>query len=272
VRGSIVDITQRRRTEAELQRYRDGLEQRVQERTAELIAAQQELVRKERLATIGQLTGTVSHELRNPLATIANSFATLRAQLGETQPAQRRTLARIDRSIARCVRIIDELLDYARVQEPEFREIEVDPWLDSMLGEIEVPRGVEFERALHSGARVRLDPDRLRQAIVDLVQNAFQALLERDDGGKVNRVSIATACEGEFLELCVQDSGPGVPLAVRERIFEPLFSTRSFGVGLGLPLVVRVAEQHRGTLTLDASPQGGARFTLRLPLRSPDPG
>jgi PAS domain S-box-containing protein len=268
VRGSLTDISGRRRTERELARHREQLEERVAERTRELVAAQRELVRNERLVAVGELIGTVSHELRNPLGTISASFATLRSRFQGEDERTERIFERIARNIARCDRIIHELLDYARMQDLSLESVDVDRWLRSVTDELEVPRGVSLRLSLQSGRRARLDPERLRQAVLNLLQNAFQSVVECDDGSASNEVHLIASAAPGWLEIRIADSGPGVAEDARERIFEPLFSTRSFGVGLGLPLVRRIAEQHGGGVELERG--SGTVFVLRLPLDAGD--
>ncbi len=264
VRGSIVDVTERRAVEHELARYRNRLEALVEERTDELMTAQQELMRSERLAAIGELIGTVSHELRNPLGTVSASFDVLRRRLGDLDESTVRVLERIERNIARCVLIISELLDYARMRELSCSQVDVDRWLSHLVGETEVSPGVRLTHRLGAGVEANLDPDRARQAMVNLLQNAAQALAEGDAHG--GEICVSSRVRGDWVEIAVADDGPGIAPEVRDRIFEPLFSTRPFGVGLGLPLVRRIVEQHGGELVVESTPGAGARFTIRLPV------
>jgi len=265
--GVVDNITEARRAQRELERYREHLEELVEARTAELVSAQDELMRAERLAAIGQLTATVSHELRNPLGTIRTSFQALRPgiELADDERT-RRAVERIERSIDRCVSIIEELLDYTRARALKLETVDLDDWLPRALSDIEPPEGVRLEVSPSSRARVRIDSNRIHQALVNLAQNAFQSLAENATGS-APRVVISTSCDEDRVAVHVHDSGPGVAPDVRARIFEPLFSTRAFGVGLGLPLVRSIAEQHGGAVTYGApgAPEGST-FTLHLPL------
>ena len=134
---------------------------------------------------------------------------------------------------------------------------------------------IEFLRPQAAAAQLTLEPEltemprlsadepKLRQSLVNLVLNAIQAT---PAGGTVR---IVAGIDGAAVCICVDDSGPGVPEAVRSRIFEPFFTTKDAGSGLGLPLVHSIVQQHGGTLALETSPAGGARFRVRLPITQP---
>jgi PAS domain S-box-containing protein len=261
----VVDITERKSAEQELSRLNAELEQRVEKRTAELRAAQEELLRRERLATLGQLTATVSHELRNPLGAMRSSIYVVEKKLESADARLLQAVARISRSISRCDRIIDELLDFTRIRELEIRSIDLDDWLCNVLNELPVPKGIRIERQFGAqGATVPADPDSLRRAVINVYDNACQAMqgAELDTGP---RLTVRTGICGGRAEIIIADNGPGIPQDKMDRIFEPLFSTKSFGIGLGLPVVRQIMEKHGGAVEAGASQEGGARFTLWLP-------
>lgn len=267
------DISARKRTEEELARHRERLEELVEERSRELKEAQQELVRSERLAAIGQLTGTVSHELRNPLGTIRSSFAIVGNHLQTTHGPVARALERIERNIDRCVTIIDELLAYTRVRDIHLEAVAVDDWLTDQIVDEDVPHTISVVLDCQSGATLLMDRERLRRAILNLLQNAWQAFTESEHECAQPTVAITTRLEDQYLTLSIADNGPGIPEDIRERIFDPLFSTKSFGVGLGLPLVRQIVDQHGGEITVDTALGEGTTITLRLPLsREQAPG
>ncbi|MCK5366030.1 MAG: PAS-domain containing protein [Gammaproteobacteria bacterium] len=264
------DITARKRAEEELARHRKRLEALVEERSRELEEAQRELVRSERLAAIGQLTGTVSHELRNPLGTIRSSFAIVSNHLQATHGPVSRALDRIERNIDRCVTIIDELLAYTRVRDMHLEHVAIDDWLTDLVVDEDVPHAISMVLNCQSEATVSIDRERLRRAILNLLQNACQAFTESEYECTQATVAISTRMVDGSLAIHVADNGPGIPEDIRERIFEPLFSTKSFGVGLGLPLVRQIVEQHGGEIAVDTALDEGTTITLSLPLTSPD--
>jgi PAS domain S-box-containing protein len=259
------DITERKRNEDELARHRRHLEELVRERTRELEEAHDELVQNERLATLGQIIGTVSHELRNPLGTIQTSAYTLRSQAKSPPPAMLRSLERIERSIRRCVIIIEELLAYSRVRPLVRVPVRLGGWVDAVLAELDLPEGVRLETELDSDAVVRIDPERLQQALVNVCQNAYQAIAGDDEHG-AGAVGVRAAVDGRTLNIRVSDTGPGIPDEILGRVFEPLFSTKSFGFGLGMPLVQQIAEQHQGEVKVESRPGVGTTVILNIAL------
>ncbi len=256
------------------------LERRVEERTAELRASQAELVRKERLAALGQLTATVSHELRNPLGAMRPSLYLIRRLLGpevaEGPPSKiHQALERVERGIKRCDHIIDDLLDFTRVKKLELRPTQIDPWLASLLDELTVPEPIELQRDFAAGDQlVALDAERFRRAVINVFENGCQAMLPEDSdrpASNGSRLTVSTRIHEDRLELAVADTGPGIPPEVLPRIFEPLFSTKGFGVGLGLPTARQIVEQHGGRIEIEATQGRGTRVLLCLPsFASPD--
>ena len=260
------DITARKRTEEELARHRKRLQKLVEERSQALEEAQRELVRSERLAAIGQLTGTVSHELRNPLGTIRSSFAIVGSHLQATHGPVARALERIERNIDRCVTIIDELLAYTRVREIHLEAVLIDDWLTEQVIDEDIPHAISVVLDCQSGTTMFIDRERLRRAILNVLQNAWQACTESEHRCAQPTVTVSTRVEDGHLALRVADNGPGIPEDIRERIFEPLFSTKSFGVGLGLPLVRQILDQHGGEIRVDTTLGEGTTITLTVPI------
>ncbi|HEY1506945.1 MAG TPA: ATP-binding protein [Stellaceae bacterium] len=248
--------------QAEIRAFNETLERRVIERTEQLEAAQQQIVRKERLSALGQLTATVAHELRNPLSSIRNTVFTIKEALVGRAADFTRPLGRIERSIERCDGIISDLLDYTRSHELNLRPVAADAWLDEVLTEMQIPDGIALARDFDAGRiRLAIDSERMRRVVINLVENAVQATA--DIAGK-RRIVVATRALGETYELTIDDSGPGIPEDVLPKIFDPLFSTKSFGTGLGLPTVKQIVEQHGGSVAIANAPHGGARALVRL--------
>lgn len=223
---------------------------------------QQQLLRKERLATVGQLTATVAHELRNPMGTVQNTLYLLARKLSGEDPDTVGLVERIDRNIKRCDVIITELLDFTRDREVLLVPTVIDSWLARLLDKYEFPRGVELVRRLTTGARVPIDIAYFKSAVINILNNAVHAAQEQHPGG--GRVEVGSVVEKGRVGVVISDNGPGVAVENRERVFEPLYSTRVYGVGLGLPTVKKIMGKHAGEVCLDSDPAGGTRVTLWL--------
>lgn len=234
---------------------------------------QEQLAVQQKMATVGQITATVSHELRNPLGTIRTSVFSLKERLAAGNAGDVRTLERIERNVVRCDNIINDLLDFSRTRTSSPEPTDIGPWLRELVDELTKPDWlrVELELAL-DGVVVALDQDRLRRAVINVVDNAVQAVqhsqanVDPPDGC----LRVAACVEGEpaaeRLVIRVRDTGPGIEPEVRGRIFEPLFSTKTYGVGLGLPTVQQILEQERGGVEIASAPGEGTEVTLWLPL------
>lgn len=258
-------VESRAEAEATVRQLNEELEQRVESRTAELRAAQRELLQKERLATLGELTATVSHEIRNPIGIVRNALFVLRRRAAADDTKTARTLDHAEEGIACCDRIIDELLDFSHPRELSTEPQPLDSWIESFLAEEPLPETIELRVTLGSGdAAVAIDSERLRRAILNLLDNARQAaeanLLEREQP----LIEVITHARDEVVEIVIADSGVGFGADELERAFEPLYSTRTFGTGIGLTVVRQIVCQHGGDVTLENG-ERGAVATITLP-------
>lgn len=248
-----------------LARHQEHLEALVRERTAALEQAQADLIRKERLATLGQLIGTVSHEIRNPLGTIRGSVFSI-GQMLKKQDYSRiePVLARAERNIIRCDRIIEELLDFTRTRRLDRQPTALDAWLKDMLEDLPLSEGIICAWDLKADAMVSIDREQLRRAIINLVNNATQAMSEEEAPGNVLRITSVRV--GSDVEIAIADQGAGIPPEYMEKIFEPLFSTKGFGVGLGVPIIKDIIEVHGGRLTYESTVREGTTVRIWLPV------
>jgi PAS domain S-box-containing protein len=238
------------------------LERRVEERTSELRAVQADLVKATRLSTLGQLTATVAHELRNPLSAIRNSIFSVGEIAASRGIDLERPMQRIQRSIDRCNRLVSDLLDYSRTRELTLRSQTIDDWLGEVIAELGPPDGVSLELDLKSGGgQARIDDERLRQVVVNLYENAVQAM----EATPSPRLAVRTHVQHHRIEIVFEDNGCGIAPEHLGKVFEPLFSTKPFGTGLGLATVKQIVEQHGGAIELASTPGTGTRATIRLP-------
>jgi PAS domain S-box-containing protein len=261
--GIIHDITRLKSVEDALRVANEELERRVRERTTELLAAQEELVRKERLAVLGQLAGSVAHQIRNPLAAIINAAVVLRKSLpAEAGSDAAQALSAIDEEVWRANRIIVDLLDYARVRPAVARTIGVAELLESTLAADPPPRSVTLRLDLDDDLPpLAVDPVQTQLALGNLVRNALEAM---QDGGELHiSASRRDACS---VRIGVADSGPGLDESVLPRLFEPLVTTKPMGVGLGLATSRSLIDNQGGSLALVPGEARGATFEVILPI------
>ncbi len=218
----------------------------------------------ERLATIGQFAASIGHELRNPFGVIESSLFLLRQHLGpETASAPQvvKHLDRIGGEVIRANKTIHDLLDLARNRPPRCHPTELRRLVES-AGEVALlPPTVQLKvTATPHDLAVQVDPDQIRQVLVNLFTNAAQAMPK---GGRIEVAAEALPATGAA-SIRVHDDGPGIPVEVRHRVFEALFTTKVKGTGLGLALCRRIVEAHGGSIQLAPSDTGAA-FVLVLP-------
>lgn len=267
--GIIRDVTDRKKTAMELEKHRENLEGLVAERTQELMDTQTELVRKERLATLGQLTATVSHELRNPLGAMRPSLYIVQKTTDPKNEKLQQAVERLDRNISRCDHIIDELLDFTRITSLEMSDVVIDEWMQRLIDEQVVPEGIKLIRDLNlDGFKSSIDTHRLRRAIINVIDNGCQAMQDESShciNVKNPELTITTRDQGSQIEIAIRDTGSGIPDDVFPHIFEPLFSTKGFGVGLGMPTVKQIVEQHGGNVDIESKVGEGTTVRLLIP-------
>lgn len=248
------------------------LEDRVRERTRELEAAmaalraaQEQLVRRERLAILGQLAGGVGHELRNPLGVMTNAVYYLELIQDDVTDDVREYHGILRAQIGLAEKIIGDLLDFARVRPPQRSEIPLVAIVEEQLRRLVCPANIRVELDFAPDlALPHVDPVQVGQVVFNLILNAIQVM---DIEGGV--LTLRGAADGSSaVMLMVEDTGPGIPFELRGQIFEPLFTTKARGIGLGLAVSRGLAEANGGTLILSHESTGGATFVLTLPVRT----
>jgi signal transduction histidine kinase len=220
----------------------------------------EELARKERLAILGQLAGGVGHELRNPLAVLATSVYFLTMALGDNaDPKIQKHLGIIDQELNNANEIITNLLDFSRVRQPDSVKVSLRELLQNALarydfGSIEVEQNIK-------DIEVVADAGQVRQVVINLVTNALQAMSE---GG--GRLLIETGQSGGEAWISIKDSGTGIEPAILEKIFQPLFTTKAKGIGLGLAVCESLIKANGGKITVRSEVGKGSTFTIHLPV------
>jgi PAS domain S-box-containing protein len=268
--GAISDITRVKAVEEALRLSTELLERRVAERTHALALAQDDLVRKERLAVLGRLAGGVAHQVRNPLAAIKNAAYVLQRRVREAEPqpftdaAARDDVTQaieiIHDEVQRANQIITDLLDYARVRVPVRRLTAIGELIDRALEAQMLPPTIAVVRNLPELPAVALDGDQLRGALYNIIRNAIEAM---NDGGTLT--VDAELREGAVV-VRIADTGEGIPAEVRARLFEPLVTTKLLGLGLGLVTARTLIEGQGGAIRLVEREGPGACFEVSLPL------
>jgi signal transduction histidine kinase len=243
------------------------------DKMARLKQAQDELIDKRRMEQLGQLTATIAHEIRNPLGSVRTSAFLLEKKLANKNLGVEQQIDRINKGVVRCDNIITQLLDYSRTKSVQSKPVKLDDWLETLVGEEaqRLPLKVEIECELGLGElEVPVDPARLQRAVTNLLNNASEAMMtEHRPAGDTRpfAIRVSTSIENDMIALRVQDTGPGISAENLAKVREPLFTTKSFGTGLGIPAIEQIAQQHGGRLDIQSELGHGATFTVYLPLR-----
>lgn len=258
------DITNRKLAELTQQSYAVQLEEVVRERTEELEEAQEELIRKEKLATLGQLAGSVGHELRNPLSVISNAIYFLKMLHSSADETTREYLGIINTEVSKSEKIISDLLNFSRTgltAHVEKERVEVSALVASALEEH--PPKESVTASVHLPANlppVFVDSQQINQVLVNLITNACQAMSEK------GTLTIEAKEKGEDVLLSVTDTGCGIAAENMQKLFEPLFTTKAKGIGLGLAVSRNLVEANGGRIEVKSKVGQGTTFILTLPV------
>jgi two-component system NtrC family sensor kinase len=261
-----------RKAKGDLDSLMHGLEREVQERTAALRAAQDQLVRNEKLSSLGKLSASIAHEINNPLAGILTFSKLIVRTLDQGVPddATRAALIKhlhlVQRETERCTAIVRNLLDFARERPLAVKDVDVNEVVEEavllLANQIRI-QGVTLEKRLGAIPVVSADFGQLRQACVNVIMNAIEAM------GRGGRLEIESALVdgGRWVEVAFTDTGPGIAPEHLTKIFDPFFTTKERGTGLGLSVVYGIVERHGGKVDLTSEAGKGTRMAFRIPPR-----
>jgi len=261
---------------AEINQDAQELEAKVAERTAQLQQAQRQLLKADRLASLGQLAASVAHEINNPLSGVLN-FSALMGRIlkedgipRERVPEFRSYLERVTEQTARAGRIVSDLLAFSRRSKPQRAPSDLNAIVRSTVGLVShklkllnVEAALELDGTL---PRLPCDASQIQQVVLNLVMNAAEA--KRSPGRGHVVVTTRRSEDGHAVLLEVADDGPGIPRENLDRIFDPFFTTKEEGksLGLGLSVVYGIVEAHGGTIDVHSVVGQGTTFSVRLPL------
>ncbi|HJV36060.1 PAS domain-containing protein [Geomonas sp.] len=254
------DVTKRKAAEDKLAKLNEELERKVAERGGQLLKAQEELVRREKLATLGQLSGIVGHELRNPLAVMSNAVYVLKMINQEAGEDTRQYLDIIKNEIDNSLRIIGDLLDFASVKAPRAIPTPAGQLVQETIEKCSIPKEIELKVQIPSSLPLlKVDHQQVRQVLQNLISNAVQAM---SAGGTLR---ISARQDGEAVLISVADNGEGITAENLDKIFQPLFTTKPKGIGLGLVVCKNLAEANGGSIEVSSRPGEETVFTVTLP-------
>jgi PAS domain S-box-containing protein len=254
-------IEQLNEANTRVEKYAGKLETKVEERTQELVEAQNRVLRAERLAAIGELAGMVGHDLRNPLTGIAGAAYYLKVK-GQSKMSEKEKemLATIENSIEYSNKIISDLLDYSREIKLDRRETDPRSLLEEALARIEVPTGITIVNKTESEPRIRIDEDKMQRVFTNLIKNAFDAM---PNGGVLTIKSEKTENQASF---SFMDTGTGMSGETLQKLWTPLFTTKAKGMGFGLPICKRLIEAHGGKICVRSQIGKGSTFIITIPI------
>jgi PAS domain S-box-containing protein len=244
-----------------LREARERLEQKVDERTRELKKSQEQLLKAQRLAVIGELAGMVGHDLRNPLTSIAGATYFLKKRSNLTDRKTAEMLELVEKNISYSNKIINDLLEYSREIKLDVVERSPKSMMSEALSIVEKPNNIQIVDLTKPAPRMIVDPEKLKRAFVNLIKNAFDAM---PSGGTL---TITSKKANGNMQVQFSDSGLGMKKRTMEKLWTPLFTTKAKGMGFGLPICKRIIDAHGGSINVRSVFGKGTTFTVTLPLK-----
>lgn len=246
----------------ELQTWGRTLETKVEQRTRELERMQAQLIRSEKLASLGEIVAGIAHELNNPLTGVL-VLASLMEKEGNLDPEVKEDLGTIVHETKRCARIVKGLLDFSRETAPQMVPADLNNVMEkslALIGTQSIFHDVRIVRDYQDPLPpAMVDPNQIEQVFINMLLNAAQAM---PAGGTL---TLTTRAAGPQLTVAIADTGTGIPPEHQRRIFDPFFTTKERGTGLGLAVSYGIVENHGGRIDLESEPGKGTTFTIRLP-------
>lgn len=252
-----------RRSEEQIRKLNEELESKMRERTQQLVAAQDELLRKEKLAVLGQVAGSVGHELRNPLGVMNNAVYFLQTVLADADETTKEYLDLIKNEIVASERIVSDLLDSVRTKPPTRGIVGAQEMIEHTLRKCDVPASVTVKLDIPSTLPPLLvDALQINQVLRNLISNGVEAM---PDGGTLQIQAFENKQDGTVM-VNVRDSGIGMTQEQLGHLFQSLYTTKARGIGLGLVVVKNLTEANGGTIAVQSEAGEGTIFTVTLPV------
>ena len=261
------NITERKDMEEQLKQYSEHLEEKVEERTKQLKNAQEQLIKVERLAAIGEVATMVGHDLRNPLQSIENAAYYLSNELQFLAPSlpnpqeTMEMLQAINNSVNYAAKIIRDLQDFSATKTPILKKANINNIVRDTLQQTQTPNNVELRTEMGSLQEIELDEDQIKRAFMNLAANGIQAM---ENGG--GTLTVSTKQTEGFVEITFKDTGEGISKENLPKLYAPLFTTKAKGMGLGLPICKKFVENHGGTINVESKIAKGTAVTVKLPI------
>jgi PAS domain S-box-containing protein len=260
--ATIKDITERKEMLRKLEEYSQQLGEMVEKRTRQLKEAQEQLVKAERLAAIGQVAAMVGHDLRNPLTGIKGATYYLKTKLQLTKDKKTAgMLELIEKNIEYSNKIITDLMDYSREIRLELTETTPKQITEEALSLVQIPEKVQIENSTQDEPTIQIDTAKMKRVFANFIKNAVEAMPE---GG---RLGISSRKSDDNVEFAFIDTGVGMVKEVIERLWTPFFTTKAKGMGLGLAICKRIIEAHGGKISVESIVGEGTTFTIAIPIK-----
>jgi len=260
--GVYKDITERKQMEKKLEEYSQHLEELVEKRTRQLKKAQEQLIKSERLAAIGQVAAMVGHDLRNPLTSIKGATYYLKKKLGPKMDEKAmEMLELIEKDIEHSNEIITDLMEYSKEIRLELTETTPKSIVRDALSLVEVLENVQVLDLTQSEPKIKVDVAKMKRVFGNLIKNAIDAM---PIGGKL---AITSRESNANMKIAFADTGIGMTKEIMEKIWTPFFTTKAKGMGLGLAICKRIIEAHGGSISVDSTVGKGTTFTVTIPIK-----
>jgi PAS domain S-box-containing protein len=255
------NITERKKLQVALEEYAKHLEEIVKARTEKLKSV-------ERLATIGETAGMVGHDIRNPLQSIVSELYLAKDEVNVLPACEAKqnlfeSISSIEEQTMYINKIVTDLQDYAKALTPSYQEINLEETVQAIIAALDIPDNISLSYFVEKPfAMLKTDPSFMKRILTNLSLNGVQAMMEKNNG----ELSINAFQRGKSVLIAVGDTGPGIPDVVKEKIFKPLFTTKSKGQGFGLAVVKKLVDALGGEISFETKVGRGTTFIIELPL------